>query len=72
MEVIIQPDATAAARLTARLIADAVNAQGGHAQAFPDFGAISDSLRAKCSSGDVILVMGAGDVTNLCDLLIQE
>ena len=58
--------------MSADLIADAVNQQGGHAKAYATFDEIAKELRERCVKGDMILVMGAGDITNLCGMLVKS
>ena len=58
--------------MSAALLADAINEQGGRACAYPSFEAICEALQKKCAKGDMILVMGAGDITKLCGMLVVE
>jgi UDP-N-acetylmuramate--alanine ligase len=54
--------------VTGRLVADAV--PGGRARYLPDAAGVPRAVAAEARPGDVVLTMGAGDVTNLGPLLV--
>lgn len=58
--------------MSSSLLAEAIRKAGGRAEAYPSFEAIALALRSECREGDMILVMGAGDITNLCPLLTEK
>lgn len=56
--------------VSSELLAEAVRAMGGNCRCLSSFDAIVDSLKDECTAGDMILVMGAGDINTICkDLL---
>jgi UDP-N-acetylmuramate--alanine ligase len=55
--------------VTGQLVTDAVPA--GRARYLPDAGAVPQAVAAAARPGDVVLTMGAGDVTNLGPLLVS-
>jgi UDP-N-acetylmuramate--alanine ligase len=55
--------------VTGRLVADAV--PGGRAQFVPDRAAVPDAVAGLAKPGDLVLTMGAGDVTALGPLIID-
>ena len=44
---------------------------GARASYIPDFGDMTDYLLAKCTDGDMIIIMGAGDISSAVRLLLQ-
>jgi UDP-N-acetylmuramate--alanine ligase len=54
--------------VTGRLVADAV--PGGRAQFLPDAGAVPGAVAGLAKPGDLVLTMGAGDVTALGPLIV--
>ena len=44
---------------------------GARASYIPDFGDMADYLLAKCTDGDMIIIMGAGDISSAVRLLLQ-
>ena len=57
--------------VSSSLLADAVTLRGGNCTALPTFDAIVDHLSNECCDGDLILVMGAGDINLICRKLVQ-
>jgi UDP-N-acetylmuramate--alanine ligase len=55
--------------VTGRLVADAV--PGGHARFLPDRGRVAEVVAEIAKPGDVVLTMGAGDVTKLGPRLVE-
>jgi len=49
-----------------------VNAQGGDCHYFPSFEEIEKFLLEKCSPGDLLITMGAGNVGSIGDLLLKR
>ena len=43
---------------------------GAEAVYIPDFGDMADYLLAKCEKGDMIILMGAGDIASAAKLLV--
>ncbi len=60
------------AGVTGRLVADAVTAKGGAARFVPDRDRLADELTEACRPGDVVLTLGAGDITSLGPALLQR
>lgn len=56
--------------VTHTALADAVNAQGGHAEAYETFDAVVTDLKESAGPKDLILVMGAGTVTQVASKII--
>jgi UDP-N-acetylmuramate--alanine ligase len=56
--------------VTGRLVADAV--PGGAARYVPDFGDVPKVVAALAGPGDLVLTMGAGDITKLGPLVLDE
>ena len=56
--------------VTGALVADAV--PGGHAAFWPDRGGVLAAVADVAKPGDVVLTMGAGDVTQLGPLILRE
>jgi UDP-N-acetylmuramate--alanine ligase len=56
--------------VTGRLVADAV--PGGAAHYVPDFGDVPKVVAALVAPGDLVLTMGAGDITRMGPLLLAE
>jgi UDP-N-acetylmuramate--alanine ligase len=57
--------------VSSSLLADGVSLRGGNCIALPTFDTIVDHLSRECGNGDLILVMGAGDINQICRKLIQ-
>ena len=56
--------------VSSELLAKAVRANGGNCSCLSTFDAIVEALKEECTDGDMILVMGAGDINTICkDLL---
>ena len=55
-----------------RLVADAVSAAGGTSQFIPDLGAVSEELASRVAPGDLVLLLGAGDVNSLAEPLARS
>lgn len=56
--------------VSAPLLVDKINIAGGNACYIPDFGDIADYLRGKCREGDMVLIMGAGDINAVVRILV--
>jgi len=56
--------------VSAALLTEKINALGGKATYIPDFGDIADWLRGHCKEGDMILIMGAGDINAVVKLIL--
>jgi UDP-N-acetylmuramate--alanine ligase len=56
--------------VTGRLVADAV--PGGAARYVPDFGQVPKVVAALAGPGDLVLTMGAGDITKMGPLVLDE
>jgi UDP-N-acetylmuramate--alanine ligase len=56
--------------VTGRLVADAV--PGGAARYVPDFGDVPKVVAALARPGDLVLTMGAGDITKMGPLVLDE
>lgn len=52
------------------LLAEAVRARGKSCRRLASFEEIAETLLRESGEGDIILVMGAGDVNNICPLLL--
>ncbi|MCP3975356.1 MAG: UDP-N-acetylmuramate--L-alanine ligase [bacterium] len=55
-----------------RLVAEAVSAAGGNAEYIADLAAVGDSLSADVEPGDLVLLLGAGDVNTLAEPLARS
>ncbi len=58
--------------MSARLLADAINARGGHAAFAPDFTAIRALLDRRVKSGDLILVLGPEEIRGFANWLVAR
>jgi UDP-N-acetylmuramate--alanine ligase len=58
--------------VTATLVADAINAAGGSLVWRGERGALADALASGVRRGDVVLTIGAGDVTKTGPELLQR
>ncbi len=58
--------------MSSALLAEAVRANGAVCRAVPDTEETISYLLEKCTEGDMILVMGAGDIGLLCPKLVSE
>lgn len=58
--------------ISSRDIADRLREKGCDAYHFPSFKEIEDFCRENCQKGDVLITMGAGDVVNIGEDLIQK
>lgn len=52
-------------------VADAVNRVGGHAVFEPSMMQVAVALAAAAQPGDIILTLGAEDVSEVCPLLLE-
>jgi len=55
--------------ISSKDLVDAINSNGGNAIYIPEFEDIIQYLHQNMQSGDIILTVGAGDITHLSDLL---
>ena len=53
------------------LLEERLKKLGARASYIPDFGDMADYLLAKCTDGDMIIIMGAGDISSAVRLLLQ-
>ncbi|HEX7018832.1 MAG TPA: UDP-N-acetylmuramate--L-alanine ligase [Gemmatimonadaceae bacterium] len=58
--------------VTARVVADALTACGGRLEWIGERGALADALVASVGEGDVVLTIGAGDITRTGPELLQR
>ncbi|MGL5828223.1 MAG: UDP-N-acetylmuramate--L-alanine ligase, partial [Angustibacter sp.] len=58
------------AGVSGELVSQAVQLAVGHAQFVPDRSAVVPTLLAQLRDGDVLLFVGAGDITSLADDLL--
>jgi len=58
--------------VSSRLVADAVAAAGGHVDFVPDLGGAGEMLAANVEPGDLVLLLGAGDVNSLAEPLARS
>lgn len=56
--------------VSAPLLCDSVKRLGAKAVYIPDFGDMTDYLLAKCGQGDMILLMGAGDIASAVKMMV--
>lgn len=56
--------------VSSALLTEKITAQGGKAIYIPDFSDIADWLRGHCGEGDMILIMGAGDINAVVKLVL--
>ncbi len=56
--------------VSSKMIADSIRDGGTDAYYFPSFEEIENFCRENCQEGDLLITMGAGDVTNIGDALI--
>ena len=56
--------------VSSALLTDKINKNGGNACYIPDFSDIADYLRGHTREGDMILIMGAGDINTVVKLVI--
>ena len=56
--------------VSSALLTEKIRALGGSATYIPDFGDIADFLRGHCKAGDMILIMGAGDINAVAKLVL--
>ncbi len=57
--------------VSSSLLAEAVRARHANCRAVPSVDEIAEILTAECGEGDLILVMGAGDIGALCEKLVK-
>lgn len=55
--------------MSAPLLVDKIRARGGNAQYIPDFGDIADYLKENFGAGDMLLIIGAGDINAVTRML---
>ena len=60
------------ARVNSSALVEAVRARGGRATGGPSFGAILEHLRSMIRAGDVVICLGAGDITLLTRRIADE
>jgi UDP-N-acetylmuramate--alanine ligase len=53
--------------VTGRLVAEAVQAAGGDVRYVPSIGSVADAIVPELAEGDVVLLLGAGDVNSIAD-----
>ncbi len=58
--------------VSSRLVADAVAAAGGHVDFVPDLDGAGSLLAANVAPGDLVLLLGAGDVNSLAEPLARS
>ncbi len=51
--------------MSAELLAEKINAAGGHAAAFPDFVSIENFVKENCAKNDLLITMGAGNIDTI-------
>lgn len=56
--------------VSSELLADAVRDRGGNCRRLSSFAEIAGTLLSESTEGDLILVMGAGDISSLCSMLL--
>lgn len=56
--------------VSSSILCDSVKKLGAEAVYIPDFGDMADYLLAKCEKGDMIILMGAGDIASAAKLLV--
>lgn len=56
--------------VSSALLTEKIISLGGKATYIPDFGDIADWLRGHCKDGDMILIMGAGDINTVVKLVL--
>jgi UDP-N-acetylmuramate--alanine ligase len=57
--------------VTGRIVAEAVAASGGSVEYVPRLGDVPATLTPRLSSGDTVVLMGAGDVASIWPLLLE-
>ena len=57
--------------VSSKALAEEVKKLGTDAYYFPSFAEIEDFLKEHCSSGDLLITMGAGDVVNIGEDLLK-
>lgn len=57
--------------VSSSLLADAVSLRGGNCISLPTMDEIVAHLKNECHTGDLILVMGAGDINQICRSLVK-
>jgi UDP-N-acetylmuramate--alanine ligase len=55
--------------VTGRVVADAVSAAGGHVSYIPSIHDVPDAVVPELVDGDVVLLLGAGDVNSIADAI---
>lgn len=58
--------------VSSKLLADEISALGTDCHYFPSFGEIEEFLKSHCIHGDLLITMGAGDVVNIGEDLLNE
>jgi UDP-N-acetylmuramate--alanine ligase len=58
--------------VSSRLVADAVAAAGGRIEFVPDLAGVGSTLATNVEPGDLVLLLGAGDVNSLAEPLAQS
>ena len=59
-------------RINAKTLAERINQQGGSCLYLGEFGRIVDHLDKNLLPGDLVVTMGAGDIGNMADELVQR
>jgi UDP-N-acetylmuramate--alanine ligase len=57
--------------VTGRLIVDGIDASGGRARFEPSFADAAGNVAARCKPGDLLLTLGAGDITMLAPAILE-
>jgi len=57
--------------VSSQILCEAVNKRGGNCRAASSFAEIAQWILDECEEDDIVLVMGAGDVNQLCPLLLK-
>ena len=57
--------------MSSSLLADSIREKGGDAYYFPTFEEIRSFLLENCSEGDLLITMGAGDVVNIAESILE-
>lgn len=58
--------------VSGQLVADAVGAAGGHARYVPNGAAVPDTVAELAADGDLVLTIGAGDITEAGPQILQR
>ena len=58
--------------VTGRLVAEAVSAAGGDVEYIPSIHSVADAIVPELNEGDVVLLLGAGDVNSIADEIVAS